>query len=216
MLKQSGVNEKDYNYANEIFKRYGMESVEEFNEFYNVMIAIITSVFIGESSKKLYDEIGIGIRNCSSMSQFSGIAMLLKSKETPQFPNSLSMYEMVARRSIRAGLSSIGKRYAINTSALGKENFELMCRIPDTNPPQYFSSTIFKVDENNQYGGAQDGQMPFIGFVERDNPTVDMALNLLSKMDSGEEPRTGYGFVATVSMYNHGQKLYGQLRKMAL
>ena len=204
MLKQSGVSEKGYNYANEIFKRYGMESVEEFNEFYNVMDAIITSVFIGESSKKLYDEIGIEIRNCSSMSQFSGIAMLLKSKETPQLPNSLSMYEMVTR-GIRAGLSSIGKRYAINTSALGKENFELMCRIPDTNPPQYFSSTIFKVDENNQYGGAQDGQMPFIGFVERDNPTVDMALNLLSKMDSGEEPRTGYGFVATVSMYlpNH-------------
>ena len=47
MLKQSGVNEGDYNYANEIFKRYGMESVEEFNEFYNVMDAIITSVFIG-------------------------------------------------------------------------------------------------------------------------------------------------------------------------
>ena len=46
MLKQSGVNKKDYDYANEIFKRYGMESVEEFNEFYNVMDAIITSVFI--------------------------------------------------------------------------------------------------------------------------------------------------------------------------
>ena len=51
----------------------------------------------------------------------------------------------------------------------------------------------------------EDGQMPFIGFVERDNPSVDMALNLLSKMDSVEEPRSGYGFVATVSMYlpNH-------------
>ena len=75
----------------------GMESVEEFNEFYNVMDAIITSVFIGESSKKLYDETGIAIRNCSSMSQFSGIAMLLKTKETPQLPNSLSMYEIVTR-----------------------------------------------------------------------------------------------------------------------
>ena len=50
---------------NEIFKRYGMESVEEFNEFYNVMDAIITSVFIGESSRRLYEETGIEIRNCS-------------------------------------------------------------------------------------------------------------------------------------------------------
>ena len=83
MLKQSGVSDADYDYAKEIYKRYGMESVEEFNEFYNVMDAIITSVFIRETSKKLYDEISIEIRSCSSMSQFSVIAMLLKSKETP-------------------------------------------------------------------------------------------------------------------------------------
>ena len=165
MLKQSGVNKKDYYYANEIFKRYGMESVEEFNEFYNVMDAIITSVFIGESSRRLYEETGIEIRNCSSMSQFSGIAMLLKSRETPQLPNSLNIYEMVTN-GIRAGLSSIGKRYAVNTSSLGKENYEIMCKIPDTFPTQYYASTIFKVDENNQYGGAQDEQMPFIGFIE--------------------------------------------------
>ena len=128
--------------------------------------------------------------------------MLLKSKDTSQLPNSLSMFEMVTR-GIRAGLSSIGKRYAVNTSALGKENFERMCKILGTN--EYFASTIFKVDENNQYGGAQDGQMPFIGFVERENPSVDMALSLIAKMNSAEESGTGYGFVATVSMYlpNH-------------
>ena len=204
LLKQSGVDKKDYDYANEIFTRYGMESVEEFNEFYNVMDAIITSVFLGESSNRLYKETGIEIRNCSSMSQFSGIAMLLKSKETPQLPNSLSMYEMVTR-GIRAGLSAIGKRYAVNSSALGKDTFERLCRIPDTYPPSYYAFTILKVDENNQYGGAQDDQMPFIGFIERDDPTVEMTLNLISKMDSAEETGTGYGFVATVAMYlpNH-------------
>ena len=200
LLKQSGVNKEDYDYANEIFTRYGMESVEEFNEFYNVMDAIITSVFLGESSNKLYNETGIEIRNCSSMSQFSGIAMLLKSKETPQLPNSLSMYEMVTR-GIRAGLSSIGKRYAVNSAALGRESFELLCRIPGSNPPRYYVFTIFKVDENNQYGGAQDDQMPFIGFVERDDPSVELVLNLITKMNSAEESGTGYGFVATVSMY---------------
>ena len=200
MLKQSGVNKKDYDYANEIFKRYGMESVEEFNEFYNVMDAIITSVFIGESSRRLYEDTGIEIRNCSSMSQFSGIAMLLKSRETPQLPNSLSMYEMVTN-GIRAGLSSIGKRYAVNTSSLGKKNYEIMCKIPDTFPTQYYASTIFKVDENNQYGGAQDEQMPFIGFIERDDPTVEMILSLIQKMNSSGDPHTGYGFVASVSMY---------------
>ena len=198
LLKQSNVSEEDYNYANEIFKRYGMQSVEEFNEFYNVMDAIITSVFIGETSKKLYEETGIEIRNCSSMSQFSGIAMLLKSKETPQLSNSLTMYEMVTR-GIRAGLSSIGKRYAVNTSALGKENFEKLCKIEGTD--EYFASTIVKVDENNQYGGAQDDQMPFIGFIERYNPNVDMTLSLIAKMRSAEESNTGCGFVATVSMY---------------
>ena len=67
-LKQSGVKKIDYDYANEIFKRYGMVSVEEFNEFYNVMDSIITSISIGESSKRLYEETGIEIRNCSSMS----------------------------------------------------------------------------------------------------------------------------------------------------
>ena len=200
LLKQSGVNDEDYNYANEIYTRYGMESVEEFNEFYNVMDAIITSVFLGESSNRLYNETGIEIRNCSSMSQFSGIAMLLKSKETPQLPNSLSMYEMVTR-GIRAGLSAIGKRYAVNSAALGKESFELLCRIPGSNPPRYYVFSILKVDENNQYGGAQDDQMPFIGFIERDDPTVEMVLYLISKMNSAEEAGTGYGFVATVSMY---------------
>ena len=202
MLKQSGVNKKDYDYANEIFKRYGMESVEEFNEFYNVMDAIITSVFIGESSRRLYEHTGIEIRNCSSMSQFSGIAMLLKSRETPQLPNSLSMYEMVTN-GIRAGLSSIGKRYAVNTSSLGKKNYEIMCKIPDTFPTQYYASTIFKVDENNQYGGAQDEQMPFIGFIERDDPTVEMILSLIQKMNSSGDPHTGYGFVASVSVFTN-------------
>ena len=114
------------------------------------------------------------------------------------------MYEMVTHGT-RAGLSSIGKRYSINTFSLGKETYEGMCKIPNTYPTQYFSSTIFKVDENNQYGGAQDQQMPFIGFVERDEPTVEMVLNLIPKMDSAEDPRTGYGFVAAISMYlpNH-------------
>ena len=177
-----------------------MESIEEFNEFYNVMDAIITSVFIGESSRRLYEETVIEIRNCSSMSQFSGIAMLLKSRETPQLPNSLSMYEMVTN-GIRAGLSSIGKRYAVNTSSLGKENYEIMCKIPDTFPTQYYASTIFKVDENNQYGGAQDEQMPFIGFIERGDPTVEMILSLIQKMNGSGDPHTGYGFVASVSMY---------------
>ena len=200
MLRQSGVSDTDYNYANEIYIRYGMENIEEFNEFYNVMDSIITSVFIGETANKLYDETGIEIRSCSSMSQFSGIAMLLKSKETPQLPNSLPMYEMITR-GIRAGLSSIGKRYAVNTSALGKANFERLCKIPFTNPTEYFSSTIFKVDENNQYGGAQDDQMPYIGFIERDNPSVDMALSLISKMGSATETNVGYGFIATVAMF---------------
>ena len=204
MLKQSGVSEGDYNYANEIYTRYGMESVEEFNEFYNVMDAIITSVFIGETANKLYEETGIEIRSCSSMSQFSGIAMLLKSKETPQLPNSLAMYEMITR-GIRAGLSSIGKRYAVNTSALGRANFERLCKIINSDPLMFFACIIYKVDENNQYGGAQDDQMPFLGFIERENPTVDMALSLLSKMNFADESDVGYGFVATVSMYlpNH-------------
>ena len=204
MLKQSGVSEGDYNYANEIYTRYGMESVEEFNEFYNVMDAIITSVFIGETANKLYEETGIEIRSCSSMSQFSGIAMLLKSKETPQLPNSLAMYEMITR-GIRAGLSSIGKRYAVNTSALGRANFERLCEIINSDPLMFFACIIYKVDENNQYGGAQDDQMPLLGFIERENPTVDMALSLLSKMNFADESDVGYGFVATVSMYlpNH-------------
>ena len=204
MLRQSGVSEGDYNYANEIYTRYGMESVEEFNEFYNVMDAIITSVFIGETANNLYEETGIEIRSCSSMSQFSGIAMLLKSKETPQLPNSLAMSELITR-GIRAGLSSIGKRYAVNTSALGKENFEKMCLVIGSDPPEYYSSTIFKVDENNQYGGAQDDQMPYIGFIERDNSNVEMALSLIAKMNDVDESNVGYGFVATVDMYlpNH-------------
>ena len=204
MLRQSGVSDADYNYANEIYTRYGMQSVEEFNEFYNVMDAIITSVFIGETANNLFNETGIEIRSCSSMSQFSGIAMLLKSKETPQLPNSLPMYEMITR-GIRAGLSSIGKRYAVNTAALGRHNFEILCLVPDSDPPEYYSSTIYKVDENNQYGGAQDDQMPYIGFIERDNCTVDMALNLIAKMGDADEPNVGYGFVATVAMYlpNH-------------
>ena len=84
---------------------------------------------------------------------------------------------------------------------MGKENFERMCKIPNSDPVEYFSSTIFKVDENNQYGGAQDGQMSFTGIIERYNPCVDMALSLISKMSSAEESGTGYGFVATVSMY---------------
>ena len=61
------------------------------------------------------------------------------------------MYEMVTS-GIRAGLSYIGKRYAVNPSALGQDNYERMCKIPDTSPPIYFSFTIFKLDENNQYG----------------------------------------------------------------
>ena len=79
------------------------------------MNSMITSVFIVESSQRLYKESGTEIRSCSSMSQFSGVAMLFKSKESQQLPNLYTLYELVTS-GIRAGLSSIGKRYAINTS----------------------------------------------------------------------------------------------------
>ena len=47
--------------------------------------------------------------------------------------------------------------------------------------------------------------MPFIGFAERDDPTVEMVLQLITKMDSAEYTRTGYVFVTAVSVYlpNH-------------
>ena len=59
LLRQSNVSEEDYNYANEIFKRYGMSSVEEFNEFYNAMDAVITSVFIGETKRICMRRLGL-------------------------------------------------------------------------------------------------------------------------------------------------------------
>ena len=98
------------------------------------------------------------------------------------------------------------------------QHFEKMCKIiktfnEDSDEDEYFASTIVKVDENNQYGGAQDDQMPFIGFIERENPNVEMALRLISKMDSVEESNAGYGFVATVAMYlpNHLHILYSPM-----
>ena len=123
--------------------------------------------------------------------------MLLKSKESPQLPNSYAMYELITS-GIRPGLSTIGKRYAVNTSALNKEKYESMCKVKGTN--KYFASSIFKVDENNQYGAAQDGKMPFIGFVERKNPSVQLVKNLLAKMGEETDSHKGYGFFATVSM----------------
>ena len=205
LLKQCNVKQKDYEYADQIYKRYGMKNLEEFNEFYNVMDVLITSVFIGESSKKLYDETDIEIRRCSSMSQFTGMAMLLKSRETPQLPNSFMMYEL-ATSGIRAGLSTIGKRYAINTAALSEEKFLQMCKVEDgEGEQQYYASTIWKVDEKNQYGGSQDCKMPYIGFVERKNPSVEMVKALLKKIDAETDNQNGYGFFATVSMSLHNQ-----------
>ena len=174
-----------------------MKNIEEFNEFYNVMDAIITSVFTGESSSRLYGETGIEIRSCTSMSQFSGVAMLLKSKERPQLPKSYAMYEMITS-GIRAGWSTIDKSYAINTSTLNKENYESMSKVKGTD--KYFASFIFNLDENNQYGGTQDSKMPFIGFIERKNPSVELGKNLWKKMDEETDPHNGYGFFATVSM----------------
>ena len=127
LMKQGGVGNNEYNYANQIYKRYDMKNLEQFNEIYNVMHAIVTSVSIGESSNRLNKETGIEIRSCSSMSQFSGVVVLLKSKDSPQLPNSYAMYELITS-DIRAGLSTIRKRYAVNTSALNKEKYESMCK----------------------------------------------------------------------------------------
>ena len=45
-----------------------------------------------------------------------------------------------------------------------------------------------KVDENNQYFGAPDGNMPFIRFVDRKNLSMKLVKTLLKKSAEETDP----------------------------
>jgi len=208
LLKQKGVSNSEYEYGKNIWNVFGLKTVEQYNEIYNVLDSIITSVYVGLSSEKLYKEIGLDIRTFTSMCQFSSTAMLMLSRAIPQVPNSQTAYELTTQ-GIRAGPSFVNKRYAFDTSCLTKEQWEKDC---DLQNGKKMATCVVKIDENNQYGGAQAGLMPYIGFLERKGMSIENVLTLLQIIQVKNTSSTGYGFIGRFDLYipdkKHDENLF--------
>ena len=148
----------------------------ELNRLYNFQDTIILCEISEQRSELLKEIFKYNPTKCNSASSFSRCIHRNKSKCCIALPTD-AKFVRVFEKTLIGGFSCVNTRLAFDTDILAKgpKTAKVLVEIDVNGQKQLkrFSSQIFKIDENNQYGQAMTKLLPYSRIrKEKDVPTL--------------------------------------------
>ena len=156
-MKDSVISDEDYNNIKKFYKLLKMSNLGELTKVYNFEDTIILCEIFEQRSDLLKKIFKYNPRKCNSASSFSDCVHRNKSKCCIALPTDTD-FVRVFEETLIGGFGCINTRLAFDTNILvndpDKEKVIVELNIGGKKQLKRFSSTILKMDENNQYGMA--------------------------------------------------------------
>ena len=156
LLNDEYVNEKEYHYAQQIWKYFNIKNMKEFTMLYNTIdVLLLTDIMenFRETSLRIYKLDPVWYYTTPG---FAWDCMLKTTKQKLELLTDVDMLLMFERAE-RGGISQCSNRYA-------KANNKYMGKKFDKNKDSVF---IQYLDANNLYGWAMSKYLPYGGFEWR-------------------------------------------------
>ena len=178
-LKQSAVNDEDYENSKYLYKTLKMRNLGDLNDLYNTQDVILLTEIIESRFQAMQNTYGFNPRKCNSASSMSGCIEREMSKITLALPTKYDRVEIFEETEI-GGFSCVNTRLAFDSQILlpnlkNKIDLENNRMNKDFNYKIVYNlkrviTKILKLDENNQYGNGITKPLP-IGCI-KDNDDI--------------------------------------------
>ena len=168
-LKQSAVNDQDYEHSKFLYQTFKMRNLGDVNDLYNTQDVILLTEIIESRFQAMQNTYGFNPRKCNSASSMSGSIEREMSKIILALPTKYEHVE-IFEETVIGGFSCVNTRLAFDTQILlpnlpDKNNLEENPMNKDFNYKVFYNlkinnektkkrviTKILKLDENNQYG----------------------------------------------------------------
>ena len=141
-LSNSGVSEKDYEFAQFVFKIFNCKNMQDYTELYCATDCALLAEIFCEFRREIYADTGLDIAHNISLPQFTEESMKKKTKVKYELMTDINQILMV-ENNIRGGVSYIANRHA---------------------KPENKNEEIIYIDANNLYGFAMSQFLPHSNF----------------------------------------------------
>ncbi len=151
-LSESGISDKDYDHAKEVWNAFGCETMKDYHDLYLKTDVLLLADVMTEFRKTCKKTYGLDALHYYTSPGLAWDAMLKHTETELDLISDPDMYLMI-EKGIRGGVSSIMKRYS-------KANHKHL----DNYDPKKPSKHILYLDANNLYGWAMSKPQPYKNF----------------------------------------------------
>ena len=172
-LRECSISDEDYEDVKKFFALLDLKTLGDLNRYYNIQDTLVLCVIFERSADMLQRLFKFNPRKCNSASAFSGYVHRDKSKCNIALPVNAETVRLFEKTLI-GSYSGINTRLAFDTNLFLKDPENECVLFTDGGEVRQFSSTIVKMDENNQYRFAMTKPLPY-GVIKKQKavPTLD-------------------------------------------
>ena len=174
-----------------------MKTLGDINKLYNIQDTLILCEAFEQTPERLQQLFKFNPRKCNSASSFSGYAQRNESKCDLVLPLNSGIAK-IFEKTLMGGFSCVNTRMAFDTRIfLGDPQQERVLFQTTEGELKRFSSTIIKMDENNQYGFAMTKPLLVEVIKKKDGvPT----LQELEQILAGVKPTDEFGHMFIIDL----------------
>ena len=157
LLSESGITDKDYERACDIWKQFNIENLGQYHDFYLMSDVYLLADVFENFRDMCFDYYGLDPAYYYTLPNFAWDAMLKKTKVKMDQLSDLDMYQMI-ETGLRGGMCQVSQKHM-------KANNKYMTNYNE----DIITSYIMYLDANNLYGGGMSEKLPYADFQWSDD-----------------------------------------------